>query len=670
MTLRPLGVLLLVLPAWPQPMDKTPGFDASHLDRGTDPCQNFYQFACGNWLAANPVPADRPIWGRFHELDQRNLHLLRGILEEAAAKKSGRTQAEQKIGDHYAACMDEAGADRKGAAPLEPWLARIGKLRGPADVPPFLAELHAAGSGALFGFGSAPDYKNSSQRIAMVAAAGLSLPERSYYLDGGQRMEEIRKEFAAHMAKMFQFAGDLESIASRRAADVMRIETALAEATLDRVSKRNPDKLNNKTSVDDLAKAAPGFDWRRYFRAAGAPAFSEINVSEPAFIKRMSELLGSVPFDQWKSYLRWHLITASAAMLSKDFRDEDFRFARGVLAGVKQQPPRWRTCVARVDGDLGEALGQKYVERAFQQDSRQRMDTMVTMLGKAMEKDIRELPWMTTVTKERAVEKLKSITNKVGHPVKWKDYARVKIDRGDYLGNVIRANGEKERRGIEKIGTAVDKLEWSMSPPTVNAYYSPSMNSINFPAGILQPPFFDPKMDDAVNYGGIGAVIGHELTHGFDDQGSKFDANGNLRNWWTTEDGAEFERRAKCFVDQYASYEGAKGANLNGKLTLGENTADNGGLRIAYMALMLHLAGKEPPKVDGFTAAQRFFLGWGQVWCRNATDAEDRRRVVTDPHSPGEHRVNGVVSNMPEFREAFGCRVGQPMVRENACRVW
>jgi endothelin-converting enzyme/putative endopeptidase len=660
---------MLVIPLLAQPLaDKTPGFDSGLLDRTTDPCRNFYQFACGNWLTANPVPADRPIWGRLRELDQRNLELLRGILEEAASKKPGRTSVEQKIGDHYAACMDEAAAEKKGSAPLKPWLVKVDRLANVAGVAELLPALSAAG--ALFGFGSAPDYRNSSQRIASISAGGLSLPERSYYLEKSDRMAGIRSEFLSHVTKMFELLGEDRAGAAKHAAEVMDFETKLAEETLDRVSRRDPRKLDNRMKVRDLAALAPSFDWQRYFRAANAPAFSELNVTEPAFVKRINELTTSAPLGQWKSYLRWRMIRTAAPMLSSDLRDEDFRFSHTVLTGVKRQPPRWRTCVAKVDADLGEALGQQYVEKAFRQESRARMDTMVKMLGAAMEKDIRELPWMTAVTKERAIEKLKSITNKIGHPTKWRDYSRVRIVPGDFLGNVLRANAELERRGIERIETPVDKTEWNMTPPTVNAYYSGSMNSINFPAGILQPPFFDPKMDDAVNYGAIGAVIGHELTHGFDDQGSKFDANGNLRNWWTEEDRAEFQRRAQCFVDQYAAYDGAKGAKLNGKLTLGENTADNGGLRVAYMALMLHLAGKEAPPVEGFTPSQRFFLGWGQVWCRNATEEEARRRVLTDPHSPGEHRVNGVVSNMPEFRQAFGCSAGQPMVRDNACRVW
>ncbi len=667
MALRSLSLTVLAASTalFAQPVgDKVPGFDSALLDRATDPCDNFYQFACGTWLSDHAIPADRSLWGRFDQLEQRNKDALRAILEESARKRG----PDRRIGDYYSACMDETAADRRGATPLKPWFAKIDKLKDKAGLAPLLAELHLAGAAAGFAFGAQPDFKNSSTWIAAVVAGGLSLPDRDYYFDA--KHEKIRGQFVEHMTKMFALSGDSQQDAAARAKAVFDFEKSLAEASLDRVSRRDPAKIYHKQPVVELAAQAPGFGWEAYFRATGAPKFDSLNVAQPAFAKRVASLAETAGLDAWRAYLRWQVLTVSAPALSKALVQEDFDFFRKTLRGVRQMPPRWRRCTEQVDGALGEALGQLYVEKMFKQESRQRMTVMVEMLGKAMDKDIRELPWMTPATKERALEKLKAVTNKIGHPAKWRDYSRIKIVRNDPLGNAVRARQEDSRHDLARIGQPVDKLEWNMTPPTVNAYYSPLNNSINFPAGILQPPFFDAKLDDAVNYGAIGAVIGHELSHGFDDQGRKYDPKGNLSDWWTAADAAEFERRAQCFVDQYSKYQPVKGVNQNGKLTLGEDTADNGGLRIAYMALMMLVAGKEMPKVDGFTPEQRFFLGWGQVWCRKATDEAAKLRAATDPHSAAQFRVNGVVSNMPEFRQAFGCAVGRPMARENACRVW
>ncbi len=667
MALRSLSLTVLAASTalFAQPVgDKVPGFDSALLDRATDPCDNFYQFACGTWLSDHAIPADRSLWGRFDQLEQRNKDALRAILEESARKRG----PDRRIGDYYSACMDETAADRRGATPLKPWFAKIDKLKDKAGLAPLLAELHLAGAAAGFAFGAQPDFKNSSTWIAAVVAGGLSLPDRDYYFDA--KHEKIRGQFVEHMTKMFALSGDSQQDAAARAKAVFDFEKSLAEASLDRVSRRDPAKIYHKQPVVELAAQAPGFGWEAYFRATGAPKFDSLNVAQPAFAKRVASLAETAGLDAWRAYLRWQVLTVSAPALSKALVQEDFDFFRKTLRGVRQMPPRWRRCTEQVDGALGEALGQLYVEKMFKQESRQRMTVMVEMLGKAMDKDIRELPWMTPATKERALEKLKAVTNKIGHPAKWRDYSRIKIVRNDPLGNAVRARQEDSRHDLARIGQPVDKLEWNMTPPTVNAYYSPLNNSINFPAGILQPPYFDVTVDDAVNFGGIGAVIGHELSHGFDDQGRKYDPKGNLSDWWTAADAAEFERRAQCFVDQYSKYQPVKGVNQNGKLTLGEDTADNGGLRIAYMALMMLVAGKEMPKVDGFTPEQRFFLGWGQVWCRKATDEAAKLRAATDPHSAAQFRVNGVVSNMPEFRQAFGCAVGRPMARENACRVW
>ncbi|MBM3736957.1 MAG: M13 family metallopeptidase [Acidobacteria bacterium] len=665
-----LAVATAVPLAAQKPADKVPGFDPALLDRATDPCVNFYQFACGTWLSGNPVPADQSTWGRFQILDRNNKEILRDILERAADRKVDRTPVEAQIGDSYAACMDEAGANRRGAAPLKPLLDRISKLDSRAAITPLLASLHRDGTSALFHFGSAPNYHDSRMQIAELNPDGMSLPDRDFYVMRTARYDEIRAKFAAHVERMFVLTGTPAMDAKRQAAAVLAFETSLAEAALARVAAREPKARDHRMTLSELKSLAPSIDWPAYFRASGAPTFAFLNVAQPGYMIRMESLLAKQDLDSIRTYLRWQVITAAAPLLSKEIEEENFAFFDAALRGLKQMPPRWRRCTERVDRDLGEALGMKYVERQFQASSKERMAVLVSLLGKALEKDIRELDWMTPETKKRALEKLNAITNKIGHPDKWRDYSRVKISREDALANARSAAVDAKLRDMDRIGQPVDKLRWFMTPPTVNAYYIPNHNSINFPAGILQPPFFDPTIDDAVNFGAIGAVIGHEMSHGFDDKGRKFDAQGNLIDWWTEADAREFERRAQCFVDQFGHYDGAKGMKLNGKLTLGENTADAGGVRVAYMALMMHLAGKDAPKIDGFTPQQRFFLGYGQIWCRNATEEAARMRVATDPHSPGEFRVNGIVSNMPEFREAFGCRVGQPMARENACRVW
>ncbi|MBI4877874.1 MAG: M13 family metallopeptidase [Acidobacteria bacterium] len=641
------------------------GFDPVWLDRSADPCTDFYRFACGIWIQKNPIPSDESRWGRFNALSERNQSILREILEAAASAANG-----QKIGDHYASCMDEAAIERLGAKPLQPELDRVATLKDKAGLAPLVARLHAAGVGAAFQFGAGPDFKNSKLNLAAVGQGGLSLPDRDYYLKDDPKSAEIRKQFVAHVGRMFQLLGDAPEPAARKARTVMDLETALARGSLDRVARRDPARVYHKMAVAELEKLAPSFAWRAYFAASATPAFDSLNVSVPEFVKTLEERIGAASLEDWKTYLSWHVLHSAADSLSSAFVKEDFAFFGQTLTGAKELRPRWKRCVARADDELGEALGQGYVERTFGAEGKQRMLALVHALERALAKDIQGLDWMTPATKKQALVKLQAIQNKIGYPDKWRDYSALKIVRGDALGNSMRAADFERRRRLKRIGQPVDPTEWGMTPPTVNAYYSPLQNNINFPAGILQPPFFDRQMDDPVNFGGIGAVIGHEMTHGFDDSGRKFAADGNLRDWWTAEDGKEFERRAQCFVDQYAQYEAAPGVKLNGKLTLGENAADNGGLRIAYMALLETLEGKPRPKIDGFTPEQRLFLGWGQIWCQNVTEESARLRAATDPHSPGQWRVNGVVVNMPEFQQAFGCRTGQPMVREKACRVW
>jgi putative endopeptidase len=651
-------------------LDVIPRFDANAIDRSVQPCQDFYQFACGQWLAKNPVPPDRSRWGRLPELTERNQGTLRGILEKAAKPGAKRDPIDQKIGDYYASCMDQAAIEAKGLAPLEPRLGRIDALKSKREIAAALARLQANGVDTLFRFGAQPDFDNASLNLAALDQGGLSLPDRDYYLSDEARFADVRKQFPGHVQRMLELAGEPRETAARDARTVLDVETALARVSLDRVRQRDPANNNHKMTVKELAALAPHFDWSSYFTAAGAPPFTRINVGWPDFFKGLDQLVDSRGLDDWKVYLRWHTLHRGAPLLPTAFVDEDFNFFEKILRGTQELRPRWKRCVELTDRQLGEALGQRYVEATFGPEGKARTLKMVEALESALDRDIRDLPWMTDATRKKALEKRAAIANKIGYPDRWRDYSRLRIARGDAFGNAERATAFEQARRLAKIGKTVDPSEWRMTPPTVNANYNPYENNVNFPAGILQPPFFDKTMDDAVNFGAIGAAIGHELTHGFDDEGRKFDAKGNLTDWWTAADAREFERRAACLADEYSGFTVAGGVRLNGKLTLGENTADNGGVRIAYMALEDTLKGKAPQPRDGFTPQQRFFLAWGQIWCENSTDQSAKVRAQTDPHSPGRYRVNGVLVNMPEFRQAFGCAAGTPMARENVCRVW
>ncbi len=662
-------------PAGQDPIDSgqpaaIPRFDAKAVDRSVQPCQDFYQFACGQWIAKNPVPPDRSRWGRLAELTERNWATLRGILEKAAQPGARRDPIDQKIGDYYASCMDEPAIEAKGIAPLKPRLARIDALTSKGEIAAALAQLHADGVGALFRFGSQPDFENASVNLAGVDQGGISLPDRDYYLSDEARFADVRKQYPGHVQRMLELLGEPRETAARDARTVLDVETALAKISLDRVRQRDPANRKHKMAVKDLASLAPHFDWSAYFKASGAPPFTQLNVGWPDFFKGVDQLLETRSLDDWKVYLRWHAIHDAAPLLPPAFVNENFAFFEKTLRGTQELSPRWKRCVEYTDRQLGEALGQRYVEASFGPEGKARTLKMVLALESALDRDIRDLPWMTGTTKKRALEKRAAIANKIGYPDRWRDYSRLRIVRGDAFGNAERADAFEAARQRARIGRKVDPSEWRMTPPTVNANYNPFENNVNFPAGILQPPFFDNTMDDAVNFGAVGAAIGHELTHGFDDQGRKFDARGNLTDWWTAEDAKEFEKRAACLADEYSGFTVAGGVHLNGKLTLGENTADNGGVRIAYMALQDTLKGKKPEPRDGFTPEQRFFLAWGQIWCETSTPENEKVRAQTDPHSPGRYRVNGVMVNMPEFRQAFDCPAGAPMVHENACRVW
>jgi putative endopeptidase len=656
-------------------------FDLKSVDTALDPCVDFYAYACSKWQAANPIPSDQAGWSHGAKLALWNQHVLRDVLEKASADNAARSAVDQKIGDYYASCMDESVANTRSVAGLKPELDRISALANKSQLAGEIAHLHQAtfsllpqtDSGTatpMFGFSSGQDLDDATKVVAFADQGGLSLPDRNYYLADDPKSVETRQAYVAHVQKMFELTGESPTQAAADAKVVMSMETALAKGAMDIVKRRDPANLNHKLTGQELRALTPHFSWDDYLKDIHAPATAHYLVAAPDFYKAMDQLIAGESLDNWKTYLRWHLIHASAPLLSDALVEENFNFYGRQLTGAKQIRPRWRRCVASVDRDLGEALGQAYVARTFGPDSKQRMLAMVDALEKALSSDIQQLDWMSAATKKEALVKLNKIEDKIGYPNHWRDYSSLQVVRGDNVGNAFRSSEFEFNRQLAKIGKPVDRSEWLMTPPTVDAYYDPQLNTINFPAGILQPPFFDKQMPDTVNYGAIGAVIGHEMTHGFDDEGRKFDPNGNLRDWWTDQDAKQFETRAKCVADEYSSFEATPGVHINGNLTLGENTADNGGLRIALMALESTMDGKKGEAVDGFTPVQQFFISFGQVWCANVTPQALRLQAQSNPHSTPKYRVNGVVSNMPEFQKAFNCKQGQAMMRANACRVW
>ncbi len=649
-----------------------PSLDVQSMDRSVQPCENFYRYACGTWIRNNPIPADQPRWDVYGKLTYENQLYLWGLLLQAGKTDAARTPNQQKIGDLFYACMNEPAVEAAGAKPIEPILRQIDALKSRAGLPRFLAEQHLTlyASSMLFSFGSSQDYANSSAVIAFADAGGLGLPDRDYYTKTDPKSIEIRQKYVAHVAQMFQLLGDSAETAAANAATAMRIETALAKASLTRVEERDPYNLFHRMTPAELQKLTPSFRWNVYFKAVGTPPARQINVTQPAFYRALETQIQTDSLADLKTYLRWHVIHAKARFLSSPFVQADFEFFSHYLRGVPAMQPRWKRCVQLVDHNLGEALGQVFVEKTFSAETKARALAMTKEIEAAMQSEIETLPWMSPATKQQALLKLHGVTNKIGYPDRWRDYSSVKIARDDFLGDIDRAVDFESHRELNKIGKPVDRTEWGISPPTVNAYYDPQMNDINFPAGVLQPPLFDPKMDDAPNYGNTGGTIGHELTHGFDDEGRQFDAKGNLRDWWTKTDAAEFQKRADCVRDEYSQFTVVGDIKINGKLTMGEDVADLGGELLAYIAWKAVNKGKNLPVIDGFTPDQRFFIGMAQWACGSERPENLRANAIADPHSPDEYRINGVVSNMPQFQNAFSCRLGQPMVREKACKVW
>ena len=657
----------------PAAADQRRPIDRANLDTTCAPCKDFYQFANGGWVARTPVPAAYPQWGSFNVLADRNNALLRSLLDSAAANKAAPAGSnEQKLGAFYGSCMDSTRIESEGAKSLAPVLKRVAAVKTPADLVTEAARLHAEGVGALFGFFANEDFKNSTQVIAYAYQGGLGLPDRDYYTRTDSASAALRAKYEEHVGKVLQLAGTPAAQAQAGARRVLAIETALARASMTRVQQRDPNAIYHKMMLAELKALTPNTPWDRYLATAGVPNVASLNVAQPEFFKALDSLVKAVPAADWQTYLRWHVVDAAAPSLSSAFVNENFRFNQQ-LTGAKELLPRWKRCLQATDAALGEALGQAYVEKTFGPEAKRRALEMVHNLEAALQDRLGRLAWMSDTTRKRALAKLAAFQDKIGYPDKWRDYSALTVDaQSPYVVNVMRAAQFARAYNLRKIGKPVDRGEWGMTPPTVNAYYNPSKNEIVFPAGILQPPFFDPKADDAVNYGGMGAVIGHEMTHGFDDQGRQFDAQGNLRDWWTPADAEQYKTRATLVANQFDQYVSVDTLKVNGKLTLGENIADLGGLTIAYAALQKALEGKPRPTIDGFTPEQRFFLAWAQIW-RNNTRPEYARMLVTvDPHSPGKWRVNGPLGNMPEFAKAFGCKAGDPMVRGDKQRaeIW
>ncbi|HXY13542.1 MAG TPA: M13 family metallopeptidase [Terriglobales bacterium] len=661
-------------------------FNPDSIDKTLDPCQDFYKYVCSKWNAANPIPPDQVAWGTSSGLRYWNENILRETLVKASAQTSGGSDFEQKIGDYWGACMNEPALETAGTRDLKPEVQRIDGMKSKSELADQVAKIHMMIPGAwqgddnqtgvaLLGFGSQQDFDDAGRVVAGIDQGGLGLPNRDFYLKDDPTSKQIREKYQTHIAKMLTLTGETETQAAADAKIVVTIETEMAKAQMDNVARRDPKNLNNKMSFEEVQALTPSFDWKEYVTQIGAPPSTpHYLVTSPAFFKGLEQLIQQHSVEDWKAYLRWHLVHGSAPYLNKALADENWDFYSHTLLGSKAQQPRWRRCVRAADRDLGMALGEAYVKVAFPPSSKERTLGLVHDVEHALDQDITSLNWMQPATKEQAETKLRAIEDNIGYPNRWRDYSSVRITRDSYLNNVHEATRFEFRRQLNKIGKPVDRSEWEMTPPTINAYYQPQLNSINFPAGILQPPYFDPAMEDAVNYGAVGMIIGHEITHGFDDQGRKFDGKGDLRNWWTPEDAKAYEQRDQCIIDEYTQEIPEAGVTQKGQLTAGEDTADNGGLRLAFLALSNKLEGEgkslDGKDAAGWTPRQKFFLAYANSWCSQYRPELMRTIVLTNPHSIPKYRVNNVVSNMPEFQQAFSCKAGSPMVRANQCRVW
>jgi endothelin-converting enzyme/putative endopeptidase len=652
----------------------SPSLDVAAMDPTVNPCEDLYTYSCGGWQAKNPIPSDQASWSVYAKLYADNQRYLWGILQHAAEPRADRSAREQKIGDYFAACMDTAAIDRRGATPLQSDLQLIDALTSKDQLPRVLADLHSHIEGAplLFGVGSGQDARDATRVIAWIGSGGLGLPDRDYYTKGDARSKEIRARYGAHVAHLLELLGESQPVATRHATTAMRMETALARATLTQVDKRDPYKIYHRTSLQKLRASTPAFDWSVYLSTAQIETHPWLSVSEPLFLRAMNDLIMRSSLDDLKTYLRAALVNEQARYLSSRFVDEDFAFRQKFLLGVESQRPRWKKCVALVDRDLGEALGQEFIARTFPNEIKAQTLRMTEQIRTAMKERIEQLAWMTPQTKVQALAKLVAIRENIAYPELWRDYGVLPVARNDFYSNVAHAQRFESERQLAKIGKPVDRDEWSMTPPTVNAYYDQQLNGINFPAGVLLPPLYDPKMDDAPNYGDTGGTIGHELTHAFDDAGRKYDKDGNLRDWWTPQDAKEFEGRAQCVRDQYAQYTVVDDIKVNSGLSSGEDIADLGGLIIAWMAWQEQTKHMQLEAKDGLTPQQRFFVGFAQWSCTNDRPESLRASAIVSPHSPPKYRVNGVVENMPEFARAFSCKPSDALVKkaQEICRVW
>ena len=668
-------VILILNPAitFSQDEEGIKGFDRNNMDTSVSPAVNFYEYADGNWLKNNPIPGEYSRWGTFEVLAERNYKVLKEILEDAADNTDAeKGSIEQKVGDFYYTGMDSAQIEKEGYNPIKPELKKISEINTVPDIYRVVAELYKEGTSSMFHFYGSADEKNSEMVISQLSQGGLGLPDRDYYTNDDAHSKEVREKYLEHMTKMFMLIGQDKSTAGENAQTVMNIETRLAKSSLTRVERRNPDNTYHKMTLAKLEELTPGFDWAAYFNGIDLSDPGDINVAEPDFFKELSVMMKDIPVADWKVYLTWKVVDDAAAYLSSPFVNENFEFNGKFMNGAKVLPERWKRVMRTTSRMLGEDLGQLFVKETFPPEAKARAHKIVLNLLEAMGERIKALEWMSPETKEKALYKLKHYTVKIGYPDKWKDYSKLDIERDSYAANLKRGSEFAVQRNLDKIGKPVDKTEWGMTPQTVNAYYNPTRNEIVFPAAILQPPFFNQDADDAINYGAMGAVIGHEITHGFDDEGRKYDAKGNLEDWWTQEDNDKFKARAQKIIDQFDSYMPIDSMQINGSLTTGENIADFGGLTVSFTAFKKTDEYKDNEMIDGFTPAQRFFLGWAQVWRNNIRDKNLMLRLKVDPHSPGKYRVNGPLSNMPEFWKAFNVKEGDPMRNppDKVVKIW